>query len=165
MILDNFYWLVSAYSSALTRLDYIAASFVRHLLRLDMSVQDGAERKQAQEETDSVKKSLPACAEASHLVNKPRTSVFERVSAAEDANQVIVSTNKDLLSVKQVTAAVGARQWIGQMNDISLQHLSQARGIDSANRATIDKAMEPETERAVNFVQYGEGYKLDRGGV
>jgi hypothetical protein len=116
---------------------------VRHLFTSAMS---------AQEETDSI-------------LNTPRTNVFEGVSAAEDAHQVLVSTNNDLVSAKQVTAEVRARQWIGQMSDISLQHLAQARGIDSAERPTVDRAIEPETERAVNFVQYGAGYKLERGRV
>jgi hypothetical protein len=165
MSLDNFYWLIGGYSSALTRLYYRAASFARHLFTPDMSVQDVAERKQVQEETDNIEQSLHACTEASHEVNKPRINILEGVSAAEDAHQVLISTNNDLFSARQVTAAVRARQWIGQMNDVSLQHLSQARGIDSAEDASIDNAIEPETKPAVNFVRYGAGYKLERSGV
>jgi hypothetical protein len=165
MILDNFYWLVSGYFSALTRLYYIAALFLRHLFTSDMSVQNVSEQNQVQEETGSIKQSSCACAEASHEVNKPRTNVFEGLSAADYADQVFISTNGDLVSVKQSTAGVGARQWGGQICEASVQHLSQSRGVGSADRATIDKAMEPETEQAGNFGQYGAGYKLDRSGI
>jgi hypothetical protein len=164
MILDKFYWLVSGYFSALTRLYYITAIFLGHLFTSIMSAQNVAERKQVQEETGSIKQTFAACAEASQ-VNKPRTNVFEGVSAADYADQVFISTNKDLFLVKETTAGIGARQWGGQMSDASIQHLSQSRGVDSADRATIDKAMEPETERAGNFVQYGAGYKLERSGI
>lgn len=130
-----------------------------------MSDQDIAEQKEVQEEMDCIKQSLSASAEVSDEENKIRINVFEEVSAAEDAHQVVISTNGDLILAKRVTAAVRARQWLGQMTDLSLQQLSQARGIDLADRATTDKAVEPETERAVNFDQYGAGYMLDGGDV
>lgn len=165
MILDNFSWRVSGFSWALTRLYYTEAPFVHHLLRLSYQSKMEQSENKDQVETDSIKQPLCACAEASHEVNRPRTNVLEEVSAAEDADQVLISTNNDLFSAKQITAAVGARQWIGQMNEASIQHLSQSRRIDSADHVTIDKAIEPETERAVNFVKYGAGYKLERDGV
>lgn len=98
-----------------------------------MSDQDVAEGKQFQEEMDSVKQSLRAWAEASNEVINPQTNVFGEVSAAEDAHQVAVSTNGDLISARKVTAAVRAWQCLGQMNDVSLQLLSQAQGIDLAD--------------------------------
>ena len=39
-----------------------------------------------------------------------RTNVFEDVSAAQDAHQVIAATFGDLISAKRVTAGVGATQ-------------------------------------------------------
>jgi hypothetical protein len=119
----------------------------------------------AQEETGSIRQSFGAREEASHEVNHPRTNVFEGLSAADYADQVFISTNKDLVSAKQITAGVGARQWGGQMDEASVQHLSQSRVVVSADRATTDTAMEPETERAGKFVQYGEGRSLERSGI
>jgi hypothetical protein len=130
-----------------------------------MADRDAAERKPVPEQLDSIMQSLRAFTEASHEVNNPRTNVFEEVSAIEDAHQVVVSTNEDLISAKQLTASGRARQWLGQMHDDSLQLLTQAQGIDLADRATTDNAREPETERAANFDQYGAGHRLEGGGV
>jgi len=133
--------------------------------RARMADQDAAERKSVPEQLDSIMQSLRTFVEASHAVNNPRTNVFEEVSATEDAHQVVVSTNEDLVSAKQLTASGRARQWLGQMHDDSLQLLTQAQGIDLADRATTDNAVEAETERAANFDQYGAGYRLEDGGV
>jgi hypothetical protein len=129
--------------------------------RAKMADKDVAEREKVQEETDSIKQSLGACAEASHEVNQPRINIFEGISAAEDADQVFVSTTNALFSVKQAHAGAGARQWGGQMNDVSLQQLSLSRRTTSADRQTTDRAVESETEQAVNFDQYGAGHTLE----
>lgn len=166
MILDYIYWLLSGYSWALSRLCSIAAILARHCFTSTMSVQDtAAERDQVQEERNGVKRSSCACAEASHEMKPPRTNVFQGVSAAEDADQVIISTNNDLISATQVTAALRARQWVGQMNDASLQQLLlQTRRTNSGDPATTNEPVEPEVQRAVNFVRYGAGFRLDSGG-
>jgi hypothetical protein len=75
------------------------------------------------------------CAQASEHVDKVRTNVFEDVSAAQDAHQLIVSTFGDLISAKQVTAGAGATQWLGQISDATLQQLTRSRGIDLHGRS------------------------------
>jgi hypothetical protein len=86
----------------------------------------------------------------SHEVDKSRTTVFEQVSAASDSYQVAVSTNGDLVSAMQVASGGREMQWHGQMSDDSPQQLSQARGIDVADCAPTDNAVELETEREVD---------------
>ena len=78
-----------------------------------MSDDDAAERERVQEERDSTKQCLTICAQASEHVGQVRTIVFEDVSAAQGAHQVIVATFRDLISAKRVTAGVGATQWLG----------------------------------------------------
>jgi len=63
-----------------------------------------------QEEKDSIKQCLDICAQASEQMDKVHVNVFEDVSAAQDADQVIVATLGDLISAKRVTAGVGATQ-------------------------------------------------------
>ena len=62
-----------------------------------MSDEDAAERKQVQEEWDSTKQCLTICAQASEHVDQVRTNVFEDVSAAQDAHQVIVAQRLEIL--------------------------------------------------------------------
>ena len=94
-----------------------------------------AEREQVREEIDSAKECLVVCAQASEHVDKVRTNVFEDVSAAQDAHQLIVSTFGDLISAKRVTADAGATQWLGQISDAALQQLTRSRGIDLHGRS------------------------------
>jgi hypothetical protein len=116
-----------------------------------LSNEDAAERKQVQEEWDSIKQCLTICAQASEHVDQVRTNVFENVSAAQDAHQVIVATFGDLLSAKQVTAEVGATQWLGQMSDTILQQLSRDRGIDLSGRLATGKATEQQIQVVAKF--------------
>jgi Fungal N-terminal domain of STAND proteins len=94
-----------------------------------MTDEDVTERERVQEEKDSTKKCLAICTQASEHADQVKTNVFEDVSAAKDAHQVIVSTLGDLISAKRVTAGVGATQLLGQMSDASLQQLLKGRGI------------------------------------
>ena len=105
-----------------------------------MSDEDAAERRQVQEEWDSTKRCLTIYAQASEYVDQVRTNVFENVSAAQDAHQVIVATLGDLISATRVTADVGATQWLGQMSDTALQQLSRDRRLDLSGRPAIGKA-------------------------
>jgi hypothetical protein len=73
----------------------------------------------------------------SKQVDKVQTNVFEDVSAAQGALQVIVATSGDLVSAKRVTAEVRAKQCLGQMSDIALQQLS--RGREVTGRAPAEK--------------------------
>lgn len=167
MIPDAFNWLVRCYFWGLTGLYHRAASSVRYHFTSDMSVQDVAGRRNhVPELPDDITPSPHAGAEASHGGNSPRANVLEDVSAAEDAHQIIISTKGDLIIAKKVSATGRARQWIGQMDDVSLQQLSGDQGIGPADAASAGtRAMDPETERAVNFVRYGPGNRLEGGAV
>jgi len=117
--------------------------------------EDTAERKRVQEEIDSIKQCLAICAQASKKADQVRTNVFEEVAAAKDAHQLIISTLGDLVLAKQVTAGLGADQWLGQVSDATVQQLSRDR-VDIRGRAATDKGVEPQ-----KFAdQYGAGYKL-----
>jgi hypothetical protein len=59
--------------------------------------------------------------------DKTRTITFDEVSAAGDAQQVIVATHGDSIMATRVTAGVRTSQWLGQMSDATLQRLSQDR--------------------------------------
>jgi hypothetical protein len=83
-----------------------------------------AEKGRIAEEIDSIRMCLLVCNHAAKHILEVRTNVFEDVSAAEDADQIIVSTFGDLISAKRVTAGVGATQWLGQMSDAALQDLA-----------------------------------------
>src|SRR5271163_1549444 len=114
--------------------------------------EDTAERKRVQEEIDSIKQCLAICTQASEKADQVRTNVFEDVSAAKDAHQLIISTLGDLVLAKQVTAGLGADQWLGQMSDATVQQLSRDR-VDIRGRAATDKGVEPQ-----KFAdQYGAG--------
>ncbi|KAF2802726.1 uncharacterized protein BDZ99DRAFT_468700 [Mytilinidion resinicola] len=89
-----------------------------------------AEKRRISEETESVKECLAICNHAAKHIDEARTNVFEDVSAAEDAHQVIVSTFGDLISAKRVTAGVRATQLLGQMSDATLQQLARSQGCD-----------------------------------
>jgi chromosome segregation ATPase len=118
-------------------------------------VEDTTERKRVQEEIDSIKQCLAICAQASGKADQVRTNVFEDVSAAKDAHQLIISTLGDLVLAKQVTAGLGADQWLGQVSDATVQQLSRDR-VDVRGRAATDKGVEPQ-----KFAdKYGAGYKL-----
>jgi hypothetical protein len=62
------------------------------------------DQKQAQEERDSIKQCLAICAETSKEI---QTHVFEDVSAAHSAHQVIIAMLGDFIFAKQVTAERG----------------------------------------------------------
>ena len=70
--------------------------------------EDEIEREKVQEEKDSIRQCLTICAQASEQVDKVHISMFKDVSAAQDADQAIIATLGDLISVKRATAGVGA---------------------------------------------------------
>jgi hypothetical protein len=62
-----------------------------------------------------------------------RTNVFEDVSAAQDAYQVIVSP-RNAISATRVTTGIEGRQWLGQMSHVTLQRLSYDWGSGGAGQ-------------------------------
>jgi len=152
------------------KLANITSSLEEHLKAIDNRLQvisppgalmlgdDAAERERIQEEKDSITQCLAICEQASEQVSQDRTNVFEDVSAAQEAHQLIVATLGDLISAKRVTAGLRAAQWLGQMSDASLQQLSRDRQV---GRVAMVKAREPQSEMDAKFEgQYGAGRKL-----
>ena len=114
----------------------------------------GTERERVQAEKESIQQCLAICTEASEQADQFRTSVFEDVLAAQDAQQLIIATLGDLISAKRVTAEISATQWLGQMSDATLQQLSRDRA--------KEKGVEPpRADVGVTFQdQYGKGRRL-----
>lgn len=114
------------------------------------------EQARIQEEKDSLKQCLAICAQASVQVDSVQTNVFEDVSAAQDAHQVIVATLGDLISAKHVTAAARSTQWLGRMSDATVQQLSRDR-----SRIAAKDAVQPTSAVAGEFEdRHGTGRKL-----
>ena len=118
----------------------------------------GIKQAQIQEEKDSLKQCLAICAQASEQVDSVRTNIFEDVSTAHEAHQLVVATLGDLVSAKHVTATDTSTQWLGQMSDASLQQLSRDR-----NRIAVEKnAVESRGVMNEQFEdRYGTGKMLD----
>jgi TolA-binding protein len=120
-----------------------------------------AGRRRIQEEIDSAKECLAVCAQASEHADKVRTNVFEDVTAAQDSDQVVVSTVGDLILAKHVTAGVGATQWLGQISNATLQQLARSRGIDLSSGSRIAGGIAEQDGGSKAFEdQYGSGQKL-----
>jgi len=116
-----------------------------------------AEQSRIQEERDSIKNCLSICAEASEQVDSGRTNVFEDVSAAPDAHQMVVATFGDLISARRVNAGARSTQWLGQMSDSTLEQLSRDN-----NRFATEKAASRSNATVRDFEdRYGIGKKLD----
>lgn len=120
-----------------------------------------AENERLRDELASVKECLTLCAKVSEHADQVRTNVFEDVSAAQDARQVIVSTLGDLISAKRVTADTGAEQWLGQMSDATVQELAKSRGVSLGSDYRTAKGTQEKNEGIARFEdQYGFGHKL-----
>jgi len=123
----------------------------------NLSDEQQTERDRIQEELNSTKQGLAICAEASEKAVEERVNILEDVSLAENGHQVIVSTIGDLILAKRVTAGRGSTQWMGQMSDASLQHLTttlsqSALEVVSDTQYGVDSKFEG---------RYGTGIKLD----
>lgn len=103
-----------------------------HLQRLSQRAgildEQATEQERVQEEMDSIKQCLKICAQAEEQASQNRVNTFEDVAMDDDGHQIIVSTLGDLISAKHVKAGARSKQWLGQMSDASLQHLSQNQG-------------------------------------
>ena len=120
----------------------------------------GSQRDRVQAEKESIEQCLAICSQASEQADQFRTNVFEDVSAAKDAHQLIVATLGDLISARRVTASLAATQWLGQMSDATVQQLSRDQALRS--RAGTDKVDEQQSESGGKFDgEYGRGYRLN----
>ena len=114
---------------------------------------NASDRAKMREEKDSIEQCLAVCAQATEKADQVRTNIFEDVSAADDAQQVITSLG-DLITARRVTVGNRSTQWLGQMSDPTLQQLSR----DRASSAVRD-AMEPGTVEEFEG-RYGAGRNL-----
>jgi hypothetical protein len=82
---------------------------------------------------------------------------FERVTAAEDAQQAILSTAEQPVVAKDVSVERRGGQYLGQMADASIQQLSSDRRTLLLGADEIQN-----TAKAVDkFGRCGPGYRLD----
>lgn len=129
--------------------------------RADDAVASSAENRQLREDIESLTQCLKVCKQASEHASQARVNIFEDVSAAEDADQVIVSTFGDLISAKQVSASRGAIQWLGGMSDDSLKEMIRQRGMTSPGRVREVESPKRQNNGVLTFQdQYGHGHKL-----
>jgi hypothetical protein len=83
------------------------------------------EQRNLEEEVGSIEGSLSICDRAANQENEVRRNFYEGISIGEGGQQIIVSTIKDLISAKNITAGSKSTQVIGQMSDESLQYVSR----------------------------------------
>jgi hypothetical protein len=86
---------------------------------------------------------------------KSRTHFFEHESIGQDADLILVSTNEDLISARNLTVGDSARHWGRHMSDTSLQQLSR----DRVDGASTELAVEHAQRRgSVNSKGFGQRY-------
>lgn len=129
--------------------------------RADDAIASSVENHQLREDIEGLTQCLRVCKQASENASQARINVFEDVSAAEDADQVIVSTFGDLISAKQVSASRGAIQWLGGMSDDSLKEMIRQRGMSSPGSVRDVESSKKRKNGILTFQdQYGHGHKL-----
>lgn len=112
------------------------------------------------EERDSITQCLEICTDASDLTATVRTNVYEDVTSADNAHQLVVSTIGDLISAKHIITGSNSVQWLGQMSDETIQKLS------NDNKRVVPENQTSTTQGQKNVFSdlYGAGYQL-KGGV
>ena len=103
-----------------------------------------------QAQMDSMKQCLAICAQASAQAESEPINVFEDVSAAQGAHQVVASA-KELISAKHVTAAARSTQWLVRCSDATLQQFSRDRSrvaVEEAAEETVEETVEEAAEEA-----------------
>ncbi|KAH8688862.1 hypothetical protein BGW36DRAFT_352992 [Talaromyces proteolyticus] len=123
-----------------------------------MKEQDAAILKAMREERDSLSQCLTICADASDLTATARTNVYEDVSSADNAHQLVVSTIGDLISAKHIITGSNSIQWLGQMSDDTIQKLSG----DSRRIIPQNEAVQVRAEKDEFHNRYGAGHQLER---
>jgi hypothetical protein len=108
------------------------------------------------EEKDSIAQCLEICTDASDLTATVRTNVYEDVTSADNAHQLVVSTIGDLISAKHIMTGSNSVQWLGQMSDETIQKLS------NDNKRTLLENQSSKLEGQKDAFQglYGTGYQL-----
>ena len=99
------------------------------------------------------------CAEGRLQQDQLRNVHFENVLAAEDAQQVIVSTMQKGVFGRNLTVKAKGNQLLGQMADSSVHQLSK----DRANVLLGAKECPKESREAVSFSRvHGAGHTLTK---
>ena len=84
---------------------------------------------------------------------------FEKITAADDVLQVVVSTTRSRIRGRDINTQIRASRILGAMSDISLQRLSEDRTRVMLNLGADGVAIE--SRQGVNT--YGPGYTLGVG--
>lgn len=122
---------------------------------------DPPERQRMAEEFQSIRQCLNICMQASEEAEKVRVNIAEDITTAEDSQQVLVSTVRDLIAARRVDAGARSLQCIGQMSDETLQQMSRAHGV---SRAELARPL-TESRHAVPNVQKHFGRTLGSNNV
>jgi len=131
------------------------------ILDRDTKDQHTAKMDRIAQEMESIKACLTVCVQASKHIETMRSNVFEDISAAQHAYQVIASTLGEVISAKRVTAESGAIQILTQTSDATLLQLARSRGIDLSCHEGPARRDGEEAEGNVGFSdRYGGGRKL-----
>jgi hypothetical protein len=108
------------------------------------------------EERDSITQCLEICTDASNLTETVRTNVYEDVTSADNAHQLVVSTIGDLISAKHIITGSNSVQWLGQMSDETIQKLSD----DNIRTFRENYSSKVEGQKDAFQGLYGTGYQL-----
>lgn len=108
------------------------------------------------EERDSITQCLEICTDASELAATVRTNVYEDVTSADNAHQLVVSTIGDLISARHIMTGSNSVQWLGQMSDETIQKLSD----DHKRNVPENKTSTRQAQESVFNDLYGTGYQL-----
>ncbi|KAH8703885.1 hypothetical protein BGW36DRAFT_287375 [Talaromyces proteolyticus] len=74
-----------------------------------------------QEEVKGIEDLLEFCKRVGKEAHQPRTNYYEDVTAGDNSRVAVVTTLKDLISVKRIKSGNGSQLALGQMSDDSLQ--------------------------------------------
>jgi hypothetical protein len=84
---------------------------------------------------------------------------LRRCAPVQDASQVIVSTDRNLISATRVSVETRAVQWIGQMAEATIQQLSRDQG------SSLQKVSKPQGQKTTSFEACGPGKTLPKKGT
>jgi hypothetical protein len=118
--------------------------------------QDSSLLQAMKEERDSIAQCLEICTDASDLTATVRTNVYEDVTSADNAHQLVVSTIGDLISAKHIMTGSNSVQWLGQMSDETIQKLSN----DNKRVVPENQTRTSQGQENVFNDLYGAGYQL-----
>ncbi|KAH8426376.1 uncharacterized protein LDX57_004114 [Aspergillus melleus] len=156
----DFQLKLNANSNSLeSRLAELRSRLAEAQKRQKISKDEATRLETMQEEKDSVEQCLNICADASDLAGSARINSFEDVNSADDSRQLIVSTIGDLISAKRIVTGNRSEQWLGQMSDDTIRHLSQTPRTVVGNLGESKEGTSQEKNTEFHN-RWGAGYPL-----